>query len=94
MKFIKYTLLILLVSCFIKSDKEKYAELLIEKVENFKLLKNRLPKNSKELGLEESENSKAFYQLETDTSYIIWYGLNLGESKVYYSIHQQWKIVG
>lgn len=91
MKLLKYIIFILFFSCLIESDKKEYAELLIEKVEFFKSQANRLPKNISELNLIEKENSKAFYQLETDTSYIIWYGLSLGESKTYNSINKKWK---
>ena len=76
-------------SCEFKSERQDYSEMLIEKVENFKRINNRLPKDISELGLIEKMDSPAFYQLETDSTYIVWYGLSVGESKVYKSSKKQ-----
>ena len=77
-------------SCAIKSENQEYAEMLIEKVETFKKNNNRLPKNVSEFGLTEFMDSPAFYQLETDSTYIVWYGLSVGESKTYRSSTKKW----
>ena len=91
----KYKILICVLlfagySCSVENDREKYAELIIEKVEQFKTEKNRLPKNVTEIGLIELENSKAFYEKKTDSTYIVWFGLSLGESKTYNSTTKEW----
>ena len=83
-------LLIGLYSCESKNDRQEYAEMLIEKVETFKKTNNRLPKNVSELGLTEKMDSPAFYQMETDTTYMVWYGLSVGESKIYKSSTKKW----
>lgn len=64
--------------------------MLIEKVETFKKAHNRLPENVTELGLTESMDSPAFYQVENDSTYMVWYGLSVGESKVYRSETKKW----
>jgi hypothetical protein len=54
----------------------------------------RLPKNISEIGLKEAMDSPAFYQMENDSTYIVWYGLGLGESNTYHSSSKEWKIGG
>ena len=77
-------------SCDLKNENQEYAEMLIEKVETFEKKNNRLPKNVSEFGLNELMDSPAFYQLETDSTYIVWYGLSVGESKIYRSSTKKW----
>lgn len=64
--------------------------MLIEKVEAFKKSNNRLPKNVSELGLPDEMDSPAYFQMENDSTYIVYYGLTLGESNVYNSITKKW----
>ncbi len=91
----KYKILICVLlfgicSCNEEKEREKYAKSIIEKVELFKVKKNRLPKNVFEVGLIELEDSKAFYEKKTDSTYIVWFGLSLGESKTYNSTTKEW----
>jgi len=91
----KFKILICLLSfaifsCSVENDREKYAKAIIEKVEKFKTEKNRLPKNVSEIGLTELEDSKAFYEKKTDSTYIVYFGLSLGESKTYNSSTRKW----
>ncbi|MBJ2173778.1 hypothetical protein JBL43_05980 [Aureibaculum sp. A20] len=83
-------LLLIVYSCSIENEREQYAKIIIEKVEQFKTEQNRLPKNVSEIGLIELENSKAFYEKKTDSTYIVWFGLSLGESKTYNSTTKKW----
>ena len=78
-----------LVSC--KDHREAFANTIIQKVEEYKASNKKLPKNLKELGFEDSETSPAYYQKLSDTTYEVWYGLSLGESKTYTSKNKQWK---
>ncbi|WP_090230671.1 hypothetical protein [Lutibacter maritimus] len=89
-KILTIVLFIGLYSCEFKNDRQEYAEMLIAKVETFKKTNNRLPKNVSELGLTEKMDSPAFYQMETNTTYIVWYGLSVGESKIYKSSTKKW----
>ena len=91
----KYRILIIVLAfvvygCSEEIEREKYAKLIIEKVEKFKTEKNRLPKNLSEIGLTEREDSKAFYEQKNDSTYIVWFGLSLGESKTYDSKTKEW----
>lgn len=81
-----------IIGCVSENDKQKYAEMIIEKVENFKNENSHLPKNVSEIGLTESEKSFAFYQKETDSSFTVWYGLGVGESNIYLSSTKKWTI--
>lgn len=77
-------------SCSYYGERQAYADMLIEKIEKFRKQNKRLPKNVSELGLIEEMDSPAFYQLENDTNYYVWYGLSVGESIVYRSSTKEW----
>lgn len=85
-----FLLFLTVVSCDFKSDKEEYAEMIIENVEEFKDQNGRLPKNVSEIGLTEMEDSPAFYDTTSDSTYKVWYGLSLGESNTYNSETKKW----
>ncbi len=87
-------LLITLVACDIASERQKYGDNIIERVENFRSLNGRLPKYVSEIGLYDKEDSQAFYKQTSDSTYIVWYGLSLGESKTYHSETKEWKVAG
>ncbi len=89
-KILTFILLFGLNSCEFNNEQQEYAEMLIEKVETFKKENNRLPKDVSELGLTEKMDSPAFYQIQTDSTYMVWYGLSVGESKVYRSSTKKW----
>ena len=97
-KLIKiFTVLIgvfLIFSCDASSDKEEYAEMIIEKVDQFKRENDRLPNDVREIGLTEIKDSPAFYEKTSDSTYQVWYGLNLGESKIFNSQTQEWTTGG
>ena len=93
-KILTIILLFGLYSCDRKSDRQEYAEMIIEKVYIFKKENNRLPKNVSEIGLIELEDSPAFYEQKTDSTFIVWFGLSVGESKVYSSLNKKWNIEG
>lgn len=89
-KIVTIIFLIGLSGCEFKHDRHEYAEILIETVEAHKKKNNRLPVDVSELGLTEKTDSPAFYQKETDSTYKVWYGLSVGESKVYRSSTKEW----
>jgi PBP1b-binding outer membrane lipoprotein LpoB len=94
-QILTFTLLIFgLNSCALQNERQDYADMLIEKVEPFKRSNNRLPKDVSELGLIEKMDSPAFYQIKTDSTYIVWYGLSVGESKIYRSETRIWSEEG
>ncbi len=82
-------------NCVFKDKEQECAEMLIQRIESFKEKNNRLPKDITELGITkiESDNS-IFYQMETDSTYTIWYGLGLGNSNVYGSSTKKWNEAG
>lgn len=89
-KILTLVLLFGLYSCEFNNERQEYAEMLIDKVETFKTKNNRLPKDVSELGLIEKIDSPAFYQIQTDSTYMVWYGLSVGESQVYRSATKKW----
>ena len=93
-KILTFILLFGLNSCEFNNEQQEYAEMLIEKIETFKQVNNRLPKDVSELGLTEKMDSPAFYQVQPDSTYMVWYGLSVGESKVYRSSTKKWNEEG
>jgi len=77
-------------NCELNNENLNYAEELISKIESFKTIEHRLPNEVSELGLKEKMDDLAFYQLTSDSTYQIWYGLSLGESNIYSSETKQW----
>ena len=87
------TIAILLMTtscCDILCERQEHAELIIEKVEKFKQDKGRLPEDLTEIGLDDTQMHLSFYQLTSDTTYMVWYGLGVGESKIYRSETKKW----
>lgn len=66
-------------------QRENYAQELVTRVEDYKQENKKLPVSVEELGLEDVENTMAFNEKTSDSTYIIWYGTSLGSSLVYRS---------
>ena len=73
------------------AHRKEYAEDIIFKVEKFRSNHQRLPRNVQELGLKADEASPAFYEAKSENDYIVWYGEELGESKIWDSKTKVWK---
>ncbi len=84
----------LIFSCDSSTDREEYAEMIIEKVDQFENENDRLPNDVREIGLTEMEDSPAYYEKTSDSTYRVWYGLSLGESKIFNSQTQEWTTGG
>lgn len=66
------------------------AERIIQKVEAFKTRTGRLPQGLSELGEAESESGPVYFQRESEGAYSVWYGMALGESRLFSSDTRQW----
>jgi len=95
----KFKLLFLIISFFMTSccgefcKREKYAQEIIQKTENFKQEKGYYPKDLSEIGLMETEDSKAYYIKVSDNEFEVWYAIGF-ESKIYNSKTKKWKEEG
>ncbi|TNE52860.1 MAG: hypothetical protein EP338_13815 [Bacteroidetes bacterium] len=76
--------------CDVSCQRQRYAEKLIERIEDFQQIHQRLPNSVRELGFKESEQSKAYYEKTGDHQYQVWYGTSLGRSMVYRSERKKW----
>src|SRR4051812_49428948 len=63
----------------------KQGNLLIYRIEDYKLKTGRVPNSLKEIGINESQSLELFYLKRDSMNYIIWYGTSLGESNTYHS---------
>lgn len=80
--------------CDIICERQKHAEDIIEKVENYKLKTGKLPQNIKEIGMEDTQMHLSFYEKLNANEYQIWYGLDLGNSMIYNSKTKKWRYSG
>ncbi|HXH69664.1 MAG TPA: hypothetical protein VNI60_04870, partial [Pyrinomonadaceae bacterium] len=55
-------------------DKMKMGDEIVNKIENFKKDKGKLPEKLSEIGIEEKEDSPIHYKKESETKYILWFG--------------------
>ena len=63
----------------------------IIKIEAFRQAQGRLPETLSEISVQEDESGPVYYQKKDETSYILWYGLSLGESETYDSRTGIWQ---
>jgi hypothetical protein len=96
MKILYITTLIFYV-CFCSSctdERQKLGEEIISKIETYKKVNGRLPNQLNDIGIIEKEEGPIYYTKQNDTTYIIYYGLGLGESMVYDFRTKKWKSDG
>ena len=80
--------------CGLLCERQKNAELIIEKVEVYKQEKGILPENVTEIGIDDKQDSLSFYIKKSQDEYEVWYGLGLGTSKIYNSRTKKWREEG
>jgi len=71
----------------------KEGNILVEKIENFRMVHNRLPNSLNEIGVEEKQDGidTLYYDKKSSLHYIVYFGMGLGESKTFYSDSKQWE---
>ena len=77
------------------AEEQEYADRIIESVEKYRTENGNLPENLEKLGFEEKMDSPAFYRKDSDSTYVVWYGIaGVGNSMVYHSSTKIWKEEG
>lgn len=66
----------------------------IEKIEIYRHKTGILPKNISEIGRDDNQEPVSFYIKKSEDEYEVWYGLELGTSKIYNSKTQKWREEG
>jgi hypothetical protein len=86
------SLLIALCSCGSISSQSKKNEgnKIVAKIELFKKENGRLPSSLSELGIKETEEGPIYYEKKDNSSYILWFGAELGESVTFNSSTNKW----
>lgn len=92
--FILTVIFLLNSCCGLLCERQKHAEMIIEKVENYKQQKGILPENLTEIGIKDNQDRLSFYIKKSKDEYEVWYGLELGTSKVYNSKTKKWRKEG
>lgn len=72
-------------------NREKIGYDIVKKIEVYRQKNGKLPESLTDIGIEEKEEGPIYYRKDSETDYIIWYGLTLGESRVYDSKTKAWE---
>lgn len=87
--------MILAVALFIfacnSNEKLRQGNEIVAKIEKFRSEKSKLPNSLSEIGIAETESGPIYYEKKSETRYILWFGKELGESKIYDSETKNWK---
>ncbi len=84
-----FFLYILISSCTDK--REKIGEDIYLKIVQYKKNNGHLPDKLNDIGVEEKMEGPIYYQNQTDSTFIIYYGGRLGESMVFDPLTKEWK---
>ncbi len=84
-------LLILIPVCLSCNTKIKAGNEIVNKIENFKKDKGKLPETLSEIGIEEKEEGPIYYRKKSETKFVLRFGTTLGESVTYNSNTKEWK---
>ena len=84
-----FFLSILISSCTDK--REKIGEDIYLKIVQYKKTNGRLPHKLNDIGVEEKMEGPIYYQKQTDSTFIIYYGGGFGESIVFDPFTKEWK---
>ncbi len=70
---------------------KRESEPMIEKIEEYKIKNGFYPKKISDAGFPEpDESGPIYYQLEGSNNYIVWFGMDVGESVTYSSKTKSW----
>jgi hypothetical protein len=90
-------LLFLFSSCNTLSREDELKEkgtVLIDSIESFKNKYHKLPESLEEIGIAQEEGIDAIYYIKKDSAnYIVWFGMDLGESVIFYSDSMRWETI-
>lgn len=93
----KKTIIIFFLSIFISSctdKREKIGEDIYLKIVQYQKTNGCLPSKLDDVGVEEKMEGPIYYQKQTDSTFIIYYGGGLGESIVFDPLTKEWKSDG
>ncbi|MFN8309779.1 MAG: hypothetical protein U0T73_07440 [Chitinophagales bacterium] len=88
------TLFFLSSCCGLLCERQKHAELIIQRVEAYRHENGKLPENVTEVGMDDHQDHLSFYIKKNEYEYEIWYGLSLGTSRIYNSKTKKWREEG
>lgn len=63
---------------------------LVEKIENFKEMKGKLPDSISELGIDSEMGEGPYYKKESDSTYIVYFNIGFDNSLVFSSNTKKW----
>ena len=81
-----------LIACNYREEKLiKAGNILVNKIESFRIKNGNLPTSLSDIGVKESEGGPLFYEKRDSINFMVWFGTSLGESKTYYSNSKKWE---
>lgn len=90
----KRTIIIFFLPILISSCTDKREKIGVDvylKIVQYKKTNGRLPNKLNDIGVEEKMDGQIYYQKQTDSTFIIYYGGGLGESIVFDPLTKEWK---
>lgn len=63
---------------------------IIAKIEAYREQNKRLPNSLNDIGIKETEEGPIYYRKKDDDKYVVWFGMELGESVTYDSATMKW----
>ena len=75
---------------FFQRQQIKIGEKIISQVEASRKNHGRLPADLKEVGIDDSDDFRVFYEKMNENDYCVWFGTTLGESESYTSRTRKW----
>lgn len=70
---------------------EKRGKILIDKIETYRKIENKLPNDVQDLGINEPMNDGPYYEKKDSINYIVYFNIGFDNMKVYYSNTKRWK---
>jgi hypothetical protein len=91
MKNITILFLFWVFTCSCSDKREKIGEEVYLKIVQYQKTNGHLPDNLNDIGVEEKMEGPIYYQKQTDSTFQIYYGGELGESIVFDPLTKKWK---
>ena len=66
------------------------SNVVINKIENFRNERNRLPNSLTEIGIKETEYGPIFYEKRSELDYVIYFNIGFDDIRFYNSNNQKW----
>jgi hypothetical protein len=82
---------ILFFLCSCGADMKKDGDIIVHKIEDYRMHNAKLPNDLRAIGIDEKEDGPFYYMKKDSLNYVLWFGTSVGESTIYYSDSSRWE---